>query len=478
MSYLQKFAKSLILPISCLPIASILIGIGYFLKKPLERNEIEFLRIIAELLIVSGNAIIKSIPLLFALGVSVGMTKNNEGISALSGLISWIIFQAVLSPYNLGEIFDDYSVNLSFFHINNSFIGILSGLIASFSYNKFKNIEFSDFLSFFNGKRFVAIVTSFITLFFSAILLFSWPYIYMGLMKFANFITSLGAFGAGIYGFLNRFLIPTGLHHTLNSIFWFDVAGINDLGNFWTANGNVGEVGQYMTGFFPITMFALPAVALAMYKTSIKENKKDISKVLLTASICSFFTGVTETIEFAFIFLSPVLFIVHCVLTGLSMFISALLPFRAGLNFSGGFIDLILSSGTPMALNVWYVFPIGLGFAFLYYHIFRFLIIKLKLKTIGRDTINENYEPKENSNFEYMAKTILEGLGGYKNIKSLDNCITRLRIEVFNPSKVDAEKIKSCKIAGIFYPSKRDIHIVIGNNAQFVAEKIKEMYTK
>ena len=227
------------------------------------------------------------------------------------------------------------------------FIGILAGLIGAACYNKFKGTKLPDALGFFSGKRCVAIVTAVYSIFASIVLFFAWPVIYGALVTFGKSIVSTGAIGAGIYEFFNRLLIPFGLHHALNSVFWFDVAGINDLGNFWSGKGTLGVTGMYMTGFFPVMMFGLPAGALAMYHTAKDKKKKAVYGLLLAGAISSFFTGVTEPLEFAFMFLAPGLYVVHAGLAGISAIVCTLLPVRSGFNFSGGFVDWVLSFKAP-----------------------------------------------------------------------------------------------------------------------------------
>lgn len=478
MKYLQRLAKSFVLALSALPIVSILIGVGYFLQNPFfNKEELNLIIQLSKILILAGNIIIKNIPLLFVVGVSNGMAKDKEGTSVISGLISWFIFQTILSQ----NIINAYNENIDiYFNSNNLLLGIASGIIAAICYNKFKNIKFNELFSFFSGKRFVFIATSLITILISIILIFILPYINAIFMIFANFIKYLGALGSGIYGFLNRLLIPTGLHHILNIVFWFDILGINDLSNFWTLEAANSQVGMYMTGFYPITMFGLPAVALAIYNNSDTLNKKRVSKLLLTATICSFFTGITETIEFSFIFISPWLYFAHCILTAVSMIICYILPVRAGFTFSSGFIDLLFSSNVPSAKNIYYIFFIGIIFAFLYYFIFNLLIKKFNIKLLDVNSL-ENKDKnidKKSADFKHMAEIILNGLGGAENIKLIDNCITRLRIEIKDISKVNEMKIKECEIIGIFYPTPNNIHIVIGNNAQFVGEQLKKICNK
>jgi PTS system N-acetylglucosamine-specific IIC component len=306
-----------------------------------------------------------------------------------------------------------------------------------------------------------------------------WPAIYGFLVNFGISVLGLGPIGAGIYGFFNRLLIPLGLHHALNSVFWFDVAGINDLGNFWAGTGTLGVTGQYMPGFFPIMMFGLCGSALAMYHTAKPNQKKIAAGILASAAFASFLTGVTEPLEFSFMFLAPALYLIHALLTAVSLALTAALPIRAGFNFSGGFIDLLLSSTTPLALNPWLVIPIGLVFFALYYVLFRAVIIKLNLKTPGRD--DDDYAESESklslssSNYGDVAAKILEGLGGKENISSLDNCITRLRVEVKDYTAVNEKTIKSAGVSGVLRPSKNVVQVVIGTQVQHVADEIKRL---
>lgn len=486
MKYFQRLGKSLMLPVACLPIAGILMGLGYmFDKSVMAGGDPGTMFIVAKFLVTAGGAIINSMGILFAIGIAVGMSDDQEGTSALAGLVSFLIFLTVLEPSIIASLkgIDVAEVNPAFTKMNNNnqFIGIISGIIGATCYNKFKNTKLPDALAFFSGKRSVAIVTGVVSLVLSVILFFVWPIIYSALVKLGTIIVGFGAIGSGLYGFLNRLLIPLGLHHALNSVFWFDIANVNDLGKFWAGTGTLGETGMYMTGFFPVMMFGLPAGCLAMYHTAKDKNKKMVSGLLFSAAICSFFTGVTEPIEFAFMFLAPGLYLIHAILTGLSLAVLSLLPVRAGFNFSAGFLDLFFSSFTPLALNPWMLIPIGLVVGVIYYFVFRFSIQIFNFKTPGREdeleavsSAAENLS-KGSKNFEEMASVILEGLGGRENIVTVDNCITRLRLEVKDINKIDEDKIKSTKVSGILKPGKNAVQIIIGANVQFVADELKKI---
>ena len=350
-------------------------------------------------------------------------------------------------------------VDPAFGKVQTQFIGILCGLIAAACYNKFKNTKLPDAFSFFSGKRCVAIVTAGASLISSLVLFFVWPIIYNVLVAVGKFIMDLGPIGAGLYGFFNRLLIPFGLHHALNSVFWFDVAGINDIAKFWgNAEGGVmGTTGMYMAGFFPVMMFGLPAAALAMYHTAKDTKKKVAAGLLMSVAVASFFNGVTEPLEFSFMFLAPALYGVHAVLTGISMAVVAALPVRAGFNFSAGLVDWILSFKAPFAQNPLLLIPIGLVVGAVYYVVFRFVIVKFNMKTPGRedDNIDETKVELANNDFTGIAKIVLEGVGGPANVTSIDNCITRLRLEIKDYTLIDEHKIKSAGVAGSD-PSKQN----------------------
>ena len=476
MKTLQRLGKSLMLPVACLPVASIFMGIGY----AIDPSGWGANSVLAAFLIKAGAALIDNMGILFALGVGIGMSDDNDGTAALAALVSWLIVTTLLSPSVVALLKEIpvEEVPAAFSKTQCQFIGILTGIIGANCYNRFKNVKLVDALSFFSGKRCVAIVTAGLSLIAALILFFVWPVVYNALVSFGKAIVGTGAIGSGIYAFLNRLLIPTGLHHALNSVFWFDVAGINDIGNFWAGTGVKGVTGMYMTGFFPVMMFGLPAGALAMYHTAKDNKKKAVYGLLLAASVSSFVTGVTEPLEFSFMFLAPPLYIAHAVLTGISAFVTTLLPVRAGFNFSAGLIDWLLSFNAPMALNPLMLIPIGLVFGVIYYIVFRFMIVKLNLKTPGREDDDIEAEKNvvvANDDFTKMASIILEGLGGKENLVSIDNCVTRLRLEIKDQSKVNEKLIKSAGVAGIMRPGKTSIQVIVGTKVQFVADELKKL---
>lgn len=477
MRFLQRLGKSLMLPVACLPIGGILMGIGYWID-PTGWGANSLL---ALLLIKAGGILIDNMAILFALGVAIGMSKDQEGTSALAAIISWLTVQTMLGTSVVQLILGaDATVPAAFAKINNQFIGILCGLIAAGCYNKFYKTNMPDFLGFFAGRRFVPIMTVLTTLVVCIPLYFVWPVVYGFLVWVGESVLGMGAVGAGIYGFLNRLLIPIGMHHALNSVFWFDVAGINDIGKFWgTMEGGVlGQTGMYQAGFFPVMMFGLPGAALAMYHTAKDKKKKVTAGILLSVALCSFLTGVTEPMEFSFMFLAPALYVVHALLTGLSVGIVAALPIRAGFNFSAGFVDWFLSFKAPFAMNSWLLIPIGLVFFVVYYVIFRILIVNLDLKTPGREDDDNAAEMNielGSSDYAAMAAAILEGVGGAANVTNVDNCITRLRLEVKDRLLVDEKKIKASGAAGVVRPGKTSVQVIIGPKVQFVADEFKKL---
>ena len=476
MKYLQKLGKSLMLPVAVLPVCSILMGIGYWIDPTgWGANSA-----IAAFLIKAGGSIIDNMGILFAIGVGVGMSEDNDGTGGLAALVSWLMITTLLSPAVVGMLkgIPVEEVAPAFGKIATQFTGILAGLIGSTCYNKFKGTKLPSALAFFSGKRSVAIVTAGMSIVAALILFFAWPAIFGALVSFGEMIMGAGAIGAGIYGFFNRLLIPFGLHHALNSVFWFDIAGIDDIGKFWgqIEGGVKGVTGMYQAGFFPVMMFGLPAGALAMYHTA-KENKKKVAAGLLgAAALSAFFTGVTEPLEFAFMFLAPGLYVVHALLTGITVAVVAALPVRAGFNFSAGFVDWFLSFKAPMALNPIYLLGIGLIVAVIYYVVFRIVILKFNLKTPGReDDDDETKVVLANDNFTEVARIVLEGIGGKENVTSIDNCITRLRLEIKDYTKVDEKKIKSAGVAGVIRPGKTSVQVIIGTQVQHVADEFKKL---
>lgn len=481
MRYLQKLGKSLMLPVACLPVCGILMGLGYAMcKETMQGGEITgAIPIIGFFLVKAGGALIDNMSWLFAIGVAVGMSDDNEGTAGLAGLVSWLMITNLLSSGTVSVLVGG-EADPAFAKIQNQFIGILAGLIGSTCYNKFKNTKLPDALSFFSGKRCVAIITAVFSILAAAILFFVWPIVYGVLVMLGESVVGLGAVGVGIYTFLNRLLIPFGLHHALNSVFWFDAAGINDLGTYWAGellNGAGGSAGMYMAGFFPSMMFGLPAAALAIIHCAKPEKRKEAASLLGAAALCAFICGVTEPFEFSFMFLAPVLYLIYAVLYGVFAAISVSLGFRAGFSFSAGLTDLVFSASLPAASKTFLIVPLGIGAAAVFYLVFRFVIPALDLKTPGREDEDEDETKIElaNDDFTAMASIILDGLGGKENVTSVDNCITRLRLEIRDYTAVDEKKIKSAGVRGVIRPSKTSVQVIIGPKVQFVADEFKKL---
>ncbi|RKF20297.1 PTS glucose transporter subunit IIBC [Alginatibacterium sediminis] len=479
--YLQKIGRALMVPVAVLPAAAILMGIGYWIDPTGWGGN----NALAAFMIKSGAAIIDNMSVLFAIGVAYGMSRDKDGAAALAGFLAYTVITTLLSPgavEQIGLVTLDEISTLAFAKIGNQFVGILSGILAAELYNRFYQVELHKALAFFSGKRLVPIVTSAAAIVVSFVLMMVWPTIFAGLIHFGESITEMGSVGAGIYGFFNRLLIPVGLHHALNSVFWFDMVGINDLGNFWLGQGGidsgaavVGETGRYMAGFFPIMMFGLPGAALAFYHTARPENKAKVASIMGAAAVASFFTGVTEPLEFAFMFVAPLLYVVHALLTGISVFIAASMQWMAGFGFSAGLVDMVLSSSNPVATQWYMLIPLGLVMFAVYYFVFRTLILTLNLKTPGREDADEDEaEFKSNATHAETAALVLELIGGKDNLSYVDNCATRLRLEVVDSDKVDSANLKK-HVPGVIIPSKTAVQVVIGPHVEFVASELKAL---
>ena len=488
MKYLQKLGKAMMLPVAALPICGILMGLGYALAPAAmgaAGATAGFAYVLGVFLIKAGAALIDNMAILFAIGVGVGLAKDNDGTAGLAGMVSYLMITTLLNPGTVSTIAPGMIASeinqVAFAKIGgNAFIGILAGIVGGICYNKFKGTKLPDVLAFFSGKRSVAIVTAVVSIVVSAILLFVWPVIFGGLVALGNAIVGLDAVGAGIYAFLNRLLIPTGLHHALNNVFWFDTIGLGDLSAYWGAktSADMGwSVGMYMAGFFPCMMFGIPGAALAMIQTAKPGKKKNAIGIVGAAAVCAFICGVTEPFEFAFMFLAFPLYVVYAALYGIFTTITVALGFRAGFCFSAGATDLIFSASLPAAANTWLILPLGAAAFIVFYFVFKFAITKWDLKTPGREDDQEGEMKIELANNDYtaMAQIILEGLGGKENVASIDHCITRLRLEVKDRLLVDEAKIKSSGASGVIRPGKTAVQVVIGPKVQFVFEEFKKI---
>lgn len=478
-SYLQKIGKSLMLPVATLPIAALFMGIGYWIDPSGWGSN----NILAAFLIKAGGSILDNLGILFAVGLALGMSKDKDGAAALSGLVAFLVPMQLLDTAAVAMFngIEPDQVNIAFGAINNKnvFIGILAGLIAAAMYDRFSKVQLPMAISFFSGKRLVPIMTAACMLVCSAALIFVWPPIYNALVAFGKAISNLGPLGAGLYGFFNRLLIPTGLHHALNNVFWFNIAGIDDIGKFWASEGVKGVTGMYQAGFFPVMMFGLPAGALAIYQCARPEKKKETASLMLAAAFASFFTGVTEPLEFSFMFVAWPLYVVHAALTGISMFVASTFQWTAGFNFSAGFIDFFLSLRVPIANKPWMLLVLGLVMAVIYYFTFMFVIKKFNLMTPGREVENIQEDKEEivsgGNKFTAKAKKIIEGLGGIENIVSIDNCATRLRLVIDDMNKVNEGKIKAAGVPGLKKIDNKNIQVIVGTEVQFVADEIEKI---
>ncbi|NIH41095.1 MAG: PTS glucose transporter subunit IIBC [Buchnera aphidicola (Periphyllus aceris)] len=457
---LQKVGKSLMLPVSVLPIAGILLGIGsaHFSLIP------EF---ISKIMLETGGSIFSNMPLIFSIGVSLGFTKN-DGVAALASVISYNIMiktSDIMSPFfsNYSFLITDESIKK--IHDTGIVGGILSGTVSAFLFNKFHKIQLPEYLGFFAGKRFIPIISGLSSIILGLILSFIWPPIGYIIKKFSMWSAYQNPIIAfGIYGFVERALVPFGLHHIWNVPFQMQI------GEFKNHMGQIfhGDIARYMAGDtsagklaggFIFKMFGLPGAALAIWNCSKKENKAKVGGIMISAALTAFLTGITEPIEFTFLFISPLLYFIHSILAGLSFSICIFLNMRAGTSFSHGLVDFILLSGNS---NKLWLFPIiGIFYTFLYYLLFYTFITKYNLKTIGRE---EEILTNSDENINYKIPKIIKYLGGKKNILNLDACITRLRITVYNSSKVNVKKIKLLGASGVFV-SGSGIQIVFGTQS-------------
>jgi len=479
-------------PVAVLPAAAIMMGVGYWL----DPNGWGSQSAVAAFLIQAGAAIIDHMAILFAIGVAYGLSKDKDGAAALAGLVGYLVLTTLLKPSVVAQIqsIPLDKVPAAFGKIENQFVGILCGVIAAELYNRFSGIELNKALAFFSGRRMVPIITSVVMIFVAFAMMLIWPIIFGGLVNFGESIVSQGSVGAGIYGFFNRLLIPIGLHHALNSVFWFDVAGINDIPNFLggaktLAEGKavLGVTGMYQAGFFPIMMFGLPGAGLAIYRAAKPENKARVASLMVAAGFASFFTGVTEPLEFAFMFVAPVLYFMHAVLTGISVFIAAQMHWMAGFGFSAGLVDMVLSARNPLAVH-WYMLLVqGLVFFAIYYFSFSFVIRKFNLKTPGREDeevdraapVVDHVIPAAGGNeIDNLAQTYLSVIGGASNVTDVDACISRLRLSLKDGSKVDEVAARHAGANGVIRLNSQSVQIIIGPKAELVAAAMQKLLGK
>ena len=487
MKFLQKVGKALMLPVAVLPICGILMGIGYYLcPATMQGGEVEGIKnLIGFFLVKAGSALIENMAILFAIGVGVGMSEKNDGTGGIAALASWLMITTLLSTgvvtTLIPSIADNATKTLAFNKIANPFIGILSGVIGSSCYNKFKNTKLPNWLAFFSGKRCVAIIAGLVSIVVSAVLLFVWPLLFSALVALGDAVAGMGVVGAGIYAFLNRLLIPTGLHHALNNVFLFDTIGLGDLQHFWAGETSADvtwSLGMYMSGFFPCMMFGIPGAALAMIQCAKPAKKKIAIGLVASAAVCSFVCGVTEPFEFGFMFLAPGLYVIYALLYGIFTIVTVALGFRAGFSFSAGATDLLFSSTLPAAQKTVLIIPLGIAAFVVFYFVFLFAIKKFDLKTPGRE--DDDLEEEKNvqlasDDYTEIAKKILAGCGGKGNIVSIDNCVTRLRLEVRDMTAVNDKAIKAAGVAGVIKPGKTSVQVIVGTKVQFVADAFSKL---
>lgn len=446
----QKVGKALMTPVAALPVAALLLRLG--------QPDVFNIPIIS----AAGGALFSNLALLFAIGVGFGLAKNNQGAAGLAGAIGYLVITEVTKAINP-------EINMGVL------AGMIAGIMAGMLYNKFHDIKLPDWLGFFGGKRFVPIITSLCALVLGVVFGYIWPPVQMGINSLGTWIIGAGALGAGVFGFLNRLLIPVGLHHVLNSFLWFifgEYGGATgDLSRFFAGDPTAGT---FMAGFYPVMMFGLPAVALAMYTTAKKENRAAVGGMLFSVAFASFLTGITEPIEFMFMFLAPVLYFLHAVLTGVSMAVVSSLGILHGFGFSAGAIDYFLNFG--LATKPLLLIPVGLVFGAIYYVVFVFVIKKFDLQTPGRsENESGNDELIEELGISNIAYGYVNALGGRENIVEVDACITRLRMTLKSNDEVDEEALKKLGASGSIKPSNTNIQVIVGTKAELIAEEMKQI---
>ncbi len=451
---LQRIGKALMTPIAVLPVAALLLRLGF--------GDI-FDGQVALIMKSAGDAVFSNLDLLFGVGIAYGLAKNNDGAAALAGAIGVLIAKAVY-------ISIDKDVNMGVF------VGIIIGVLAGTLYNRFHDIKLPEFLGFFGGKRFVPIITAVSAVFVGVLAGYFWHFAQSGIDAFSNAIIGLDEIGTFIYGTLNRLLIPLGLHHILNSVFWFQLGEYTYLkdGVEVVANGDLTRffagdktAGVYMSGFYVIMMFGLPAMAYAIYLNVPTSQRTKAGAILAGVAFTSFLTGITEPLEFLFLFIAPLLFLLHALLTGLALAIAQVLDIHAGFGFSAGFIDYVINY--KLATNPLLILPLGAVFAVIYFVSSYYTIKFFKLKIFEENGTEEMPEQSDE------ALAFIEALGGKENIVDTDACITRLRMSVHDSSILKDEDFTLLGAKGVIRPDKRSIQVVLGTKAETISEGIKEV---
>ncbi|WP_277714641.1 PTS glucose transporter subunit IIABC [Bacillus atrophaeus] len=490
---LQKIGRALMLPVAILPAAGILLAIGNAMQNKDMIEVLQFLsndniQLVAGVMESAGQIVFDNLPLLFAVGVAIGLA-NGDGVAGIAAIIGYLVMNVSMSAVLLanGTIPSDSVERAKFFTENHPayvnmlgiptlatgvFGGIIVGVLAALLFNKFYKIELPQYLGFFAGKRFVPIVTSISALILGLIMLVIWPPIQHGLNSFSTGLVEANpTLAAFIFGVIERSLIPFGLHHIFYSPFWYEffsyksaageiIRGDQRIFMAQIKDGVQLTAGTFMTGKYPFMMFGLPAAALAIYHEAKPKNKKLVAGIMGSAALTSFLTGITEPLEFSFLFVAPILFAIHCVFAGLSFMVMQLLHVKIGMTFSGGLIDYFLFGILPNRTAWWLVIPVGLGLAVIYYFGFRFAIRKFNLKTPGReDDSAESDDSGKQGEAGDLPYEILQAMGDQENIKHLDACITRLRVTVNDQKKVDKDRLKKLGASGV---------LEVGNNIQAI----------
>ncbi|WP_457808257.1 N-acetylglucosamine-specific PTS transporter subunit IIBC [Kushneria sp. EE4] len=447
MGALQQLGRSLMLPIAVLPIAGLLLRMG--------QPDLLDIAFIAQ----AGNAIFENLPLIFAIGVAVGIADDSNGAAGLAGAIGYLVITAVLEALN-----PDINMGV--------LAGIIAGVVAGLWYNRCKNIALPDYLAFFAGRRFIPIVTGLTALALGWIFGWVWPPVQTAIDQSGQWMIDSGELGLFVYGTLNRLLIVTGLHHVLNSLVWFVFGSYEgatgDLHRFFAGDPNAGS---FMTGFFPVMMFGLPAAALAIYHTAAKDQRARVGGMLFSLALTAFLTGITEPLEFTFIFLAPVLYAVHALLTGVSMALMSWLDVKLGFTFSAGLFDYLLSYG--LSSRGWLLIPVGLLYAALYYMIFRWAIVRFDLKTPGRDDAAPAPVASDDGEMPARGPAFVTALGGSDNLTSVGACTTRLRLVVKKAEQIDEAALKGLGARGVLKLNGGHLQVVMGPIADGVAEDIR-----
>ncbi|SFY20110.1 MULTISPECIES: N-acetylglucosamine-specific PTS transporter subunit IIBC [unclassified Pseudomonas] len=449
---LQRLGRALMLPIAILPIAGLLLRLG--------DTDLLNIAIIHD----AGQAIFANLPMIFAIGIAVGFARDNNGTAGLAGAIGYLVMIATLKVL-------DASINMGML------AGIISGLLAGALYNRFKDIKLPEYLAFFGGRRFVPIVTGFSAVGLGVVFGLIWPPIQAGINGFGALLMESGSFGAFVFGVFNRLLIVTGLHHILNNMAWFIFGSFTDPQTGAVVTGDLTRYfagdpngGQFMTGMFPVMLFGLPAACLAMYRNALPQRRKVMGGILLSMALTSFLTGVTEPVEFAFMFLAPLLFLLHALLTGLSMAITDWLNIRLGFTFSGGFIDMVLGWGKSS--NGWLVVPVGLVYAVIYYTVFDFCIRRFDLKTPGREDVPAMDKPVVAQH--QRAGAYIQALGGADNLITVGACTTRLRLDMVDRNKASDAQLKALGAMAVVRPGNGgSLQVVVGPMADSIADEIR-----